>query len=93
MARRLHELDVALDLARQTGTFNVLLEFLHYDRSIVLDALGDSNGARASYRRYLRLVGGQAAPRRRAAGTGKRPLETPFPQARGPLHATTTPVR
>ena len=79
----LHELDVALNLARQTGTFNVLLEFLEYDRSIVLAALGDAPGARASYRRYLRLVsawnrnargssarGAPAAPR-------KRPLE-PF---------------
>jgi AraC-like DNA-binding protein len=54
----LHELDVALDLARETGIFNVLLEFLEYDRSIVLGALGDVAGAQASYRRYLRLVGG-----------------------------------
>lgn len=53
----LHELDVALNLARKTGTFNVLLEFLEYDRSIVLAALGDATGAQASYRRYLRLVG------------------------------------
>jgi AraC-like DNA-binding protein/ATP/maltotriose-dependent transcriptional regulator MalT len=53
----LHELDVALKLARDTGTFNVLLEFLEYDRSIVLAALGDTTGAQASYRRYLRLVG------------------------------------
>jgi AraC-like DNA-binding protein len=53
----LHELDVALALARQTGTLNVLLEFLEYDRSIVLDALGDTAAARASYRRYLQLVG------------------------------------
>jgi len=52
----LHELDVALDLARATGTSNVLLEFLEYDRSIVLGALGDTAGAQASYRRYLRLV-------------------------------------
>ncbi len=53
----LHELDVALQLVRDTGTFNVLLEFLEYDRSIVLDALGDTTAARASYRRYLQLVG------------------------------------
>lgn len=53
----LHELDVAFDLARETGTSNVLLEFLEYDRSIVLAALGDTTGAQASYRRYLRLVG------------------------------------
>jgi AraC-like DNA-binding protein len=53
----LHELDVAFNLARETGTSNVLLEFLEYDRSIVLAALGDTSGAQASYRRYLRLVG------------------------------------
>jgi AraC-like DNA-binding protein len=53
----LHELDVALQLARDTGTCNVLLEFLEYDRSIVLSALGDVAAARASYRRYLQLVG------------------------------------
>ena len=79
----LHELDVALALARDTGTFNVLLEFLEYDRSIVQDALGDTAGARASYRRYLQLVG---AYNRNAAlktgearsGTQKRPLEPYF---------------
>jgi AraC-like DNA-binding protein len=52
----LYELDAALAIARETGTFNVLLEFLHYDRSVVLGALGDAAEARASYRRYLRLV-------------------------------------
>lgn len=51
----LHELDGAFKLARETGTFNVLLEFLEYDRSIVLEALGDTIGAQASYRRYLRF--------------------------------------
>ncbi len=79
----LHELDVALALARETGTFNVLLEFLEYDRSIVQDALGDTAGARASYRRYLQLVG---AYNRNAAlkagearsGAQKRPLEPYF---------------
>ena len=79
----LHELDVALALARETGTFNVLLEFLEYDRSIVQDALGDTAGARASYRRYLQLVG---AYNRNAtlktgeahSGTHKRPLEPYF---------------
>ena len=81
-AEALHELDAALALARSTGTFNVLLEFLEYDRSIVLDALGDANGARASYRRYLQLVGawnrnvpvapGDMAP------SPKRPLEPYF---------------
>ena len=76
----LHELDVALQLARDTGTFNVLLEFLEYDRSIVLHALGDAVAANASYRRYLNIL---AASNRRAqafsAGdappTPKRPLE------------------
>jgi AraC-like DNA-binding protein len=78
----LHELDVALGLARDTGTFNVLLEFLHYDRSVVLDALGDAAGARASYRRYLRLV--QSGNRSAAALPGgvpapkRRPLEPYF---------------
>jgi AraC-like DNA-binding protein len=75
----LHELDVALDLARDTSTFNVLLEFLHYDRSIVLDALGDSAAAGVAYRRYLRMAGpSNGAPA--AAGVAavpKRPLE-PF---------------
>jgi len=52
----LHELEVAFDIARETGTFNVLLEFLEYDRSIVLSALGYTNEAKASYRRYVRLV-------------------------------------
>jgi AraC-like DNA-binding protein len=33
--RELDELDVAFRLTRETGTFNVLLEFLEYDRSIV----------------------------------------------------------
>ena len=78
----LHELDVALDLARDTSTFNVLLEFIHYDRSVALDALGDSASARAAYRRYLRLAGpwdGSAAPSAGGvpAATPKRPLE-PF---------------
>ncbi len=80
----LHELDVALGLARETGTFNVLLEFLEYDRSIVLGALGDTAGSRASYRRYLRLVkGGQSDPAQPMRGeaphaTPKRPLEPHF---------------
>jgi len=39
----LHELDAALSLARETGTLNVLLEFIEYDRSIhrVVHPLGD----------------------------------------------------
>ena len=77
------ELDVALKLARETGTFNVLLEFLEYDRSIVLAALGDTTEAQASYRRYLRLVGAwnrdtPASPvGDPTASVSKRPLE-PF---------------
>ena len=78
----LRELDAALNLARETGTFNVLLEFLEYDRSIVLAALGDAAGARASYRRYLRLVGAWNQNAGTQSGdmpatTRKRPLE-PF---------------
>ncbi len=76
----LNELDVALSLARETGTFNVLLEFLEYDRSIVLNALGDTAGARAAYRRYLRLVEGwnrnaQVSPIGSPPSACKRPLE------------------
>ncbi len=78
----LHELDVALGLARETGTANVLLEFLEYDRSIVLDALGDAAGARASYKRYLQLVGAfnknAAAVPGQGQATAKRPLEPYF---------------
>jgi AraC-like DNA-binding protein len=79
----LQELDSAFKLARETGTFNVLLEFLEYDRSIVLEALGDTTGARASYRRYLRLVGAWNRNAQGSAAAGmppaicKRPLE-PF---------------
>lgn len=78
----LHELDVALNQARETGTSNVLLEFLEYDRSIVLAALGDTAGAQASYRRYLRLVGAWSQKGKISAGDvpaaiRKRPLE-PF---------------
>jgi transcriptional regulator GlxA family with amidase domain len=70
----LQELDAAMQIVRDTRTANVLLEFLEYDRSLVLDALGQTVAARAGYRRYLALVGasdrslagdvGQAAPRR-----------------------------
>jgi len=83
----LHELGVAFDLARNTGTSNVLLEFLEYDRSIVLAALGDLAGAQASYRRYLRLVGAwnrnaQASPGGDTPTPGrKRPLEPFFLKA------------
>lgn len=71
----LRELDAALKLARDTGTFNVLLEFLHYDRSIVLDALGRNADARASYRRYVRLSGATRAAT--STAPSKPPLE-PF---------------
>jgi transcriptional regulator GlxA family with amidase domain len=77
----LHELDVALALARDTATSNVLLEFLEYDRSIVLDALGDALGARASYRRYLQLLGrcnrAALASQEPPSSNARRPLE-PF---------------
>ncbi len=77
-----HELEVALKVARDTGTFNVLLEFLEYDHSIVLDALGDIAGARASYRRYMQLVGAcngklRDSPNAEHSPSAKRPLE-PF---------------
>jgi AraC-like DNA-binding protein len=80
----LHELDTALYLARETGTFNVLLEFLEYDRSIVLAALGDAAGARTSYRRYLRMMGAwnrdasMAQAGAPPANSVKRPLEPYF---------------
>jgi AraC-like DNA-binding protein len=77
----LHEIDTALALARRTGTFNVLLEFLHYDRSVVLDALGDRAGARASYRRYRLMVEAGnpgAADSSGVAGAPRRPLEPYF---------------
>jgi len=76
----LAELDAALSLARATGTLNVLLEFLEYDRSIVLGALGDRTGAQASYRRYLRLHSGtpNAASDAPPTTTRKPPLEPYF---------------
>lgn len=86
-AEALHELDAALVLARDSGTANVLLEFLEYDRSIVLAALGDMVAARASYRRYLRLVHGWNAGLRDRpaddppAAKQKRPLEPYFLKA------------
>ena len=84
-----------LRLARETGTFNVLLEFIEYDRSIVLDALGETAAARASYRRYLQLVGA----RNRSAPVGDRDPAVPpsaravLPEARGPLHRATSANR
>ena len=48
-------------------------------RSVVLDALGDTTAARASYRRYLQLVGAynRTAPSTAHTTPPKRPLE-PF---------------
>jgi AraC-like DNA-binding protein len=74
----LHELDAALELARATSTFNVLLEFIHYDRSVVLDALGDAAGARSSYRSYLRFAKPGSEPAPAAGATPRRPLEPAF---------------
>ena len=74
---------MAFGIVRETGTFNVLLEFLEYDRSIVLDALGETTAARASYRRYLQLVGALSTNASISPGgthlpTSKRPLEPYF---------------
>jgi AraC-like DNA-binding protein len=79
----LHELNVAQTLARETGTANVLLEYLEYDRSVVLGALGDVAGARTSYRRYLQLTGGlnRSEPNPSRVGStapARRPLEPYF---------------
>ena len=91
----LHELDAALALARETWTSNVLLEFLYYDRSVVLYALGDAAGAGASYRRYIQLVGRPGDPSRNAppatsstrsctgGSTGARARSSSAPPARG----------
>jgi len=61
-------------MARATGTYNVLLEFLEYDRSIVLGAPGDTVGARAGYRSYLQLVGAALIP---AFAVLRAPFHTP----------------
>jgi AraC-like DNA-binding protein len=56
-----------------------MLEFLHYDRSIVLAALGDHAAANASYRRYLRCgAWNHAAPEGGGSDVTKRPLEPYF---------------
>ena len=90
----LHELDVALEVARETGTANVMLEFLHYDRSVVLHALGDHVSAHASYRQYRRLAGKALAREPLAPGAISPPLEPYFlkradafilPRLRGPI--------
>src|SRR5262249_9881440 len=79
-----HELDVAFELTRATGTANALIEFLEYDRSIVLDSLGENEAARASYRRYQHLIAAQnRASRTPGADTGgtappRVPLEPYF---------------
>jgi transcriptional regulator GlxA family with amidase domain len=56
---------------------------LEYDRSIVLDALGDFAAARASYRRYLQLVGAskrdsEASHSEASSEAPRRPLEPYF---------------
>ena len=70
------ELDAALAQARTTGTCNVLLEFLHYDRSVVLAAIGDAAAAQSSYRRYLRFMASRPA---RRSQSGKAPAASPRP--------------
>jgi AraC-like DNA-binding protein len=72
----LHELDVALDLARETGTANVILEFIHYDRAVVLHALGEHAAAHASYRQYHRRAA-KASAGEPVGGSTFPPLE-PF---------------
>lgn len=94
----LSELDAALALARRTGTYNVLLEFLHYDRSVVLAALGDGAGARASYRRYLRLIeaGNRNTTPGGVPGAPRRPLEPYFLKQADEVierHAGRMPIR
>ena len=65
----LHELDVALRLAlASTGTGNVMLEYLEYDRSIVLDAL-------AAIRCRARGLPQVPAARRRVQPLGARAAE------------------
>ena len=87
----LHELDVALGLARETGTFNVLLEFLEYDRSIVLGALGDTAGSRASYGATCASPRADRASRcsqsgATAPGHAEAPPRTALSEVRRPLH-------
>ncbi|MBL8525098.1 MAG: helix-turn-helix transcriptional regulator [Betaproteobacteria bacterium] len=60
----LHQLDTVLLLARKVGTLSRSIEYAHYDRSLVLAALGRHADAQASYRAYLRFV---AAWNRQAA--------------------------
>ena len=76
----LQQLDAGLELARCLGTANVLLQFIYYDRSLVLDALGDAPAAMADYRRYARLVSGRdrAAAAPGTAAAERRPLEPHF---------------
>lgn len=52
----LHQLDTVLLLARKVGTLSRSIEYTHYDRSLVLAALGRHADAQASYRAYLRFV-------------------------------------
>jgi len=58
------QLDAVLVLARKIGTLSRSVEYAHYDRSLVLAALGRHDDAQTSYRAYLRFV---AAWNRQAA--------------------------
>ncbi len=53
-AEAARQIEAALLLARRLGRVNRVVELLHYDRSLVLAAMGDHAGALASYRRYQR---------------------------------------
>ena len=87
------ELDAALEIARDTSTFNVLLEFIYYDRSVVLDALGDAAGAHAAYRTYRRLAAPASGPSIPPGAAPKRPLEPFFLKRADQFIATHPPGR
>jgi AraC-like DNA-binding protein len=70
----LHQLDTVLVLARKIGTLSRSIEYTHYDRSLVLAALGRHEDAQASYRAYQRFV---AAWNRHAAK--QVPANAPMP--------------
>ncbi|MBL8520811.1 MAG: helix-turn-helix transcriptional regulator [Betaproteobacteria bacterium] len=74
----LHQLDAAIELARQQGRYLATVDLLHYNRSLTLAKMNDIAGAKASYRRYLHArksleLSFSAAPGARASA----PLE-PF---------------
>jgi AraC-like DNA-binding protein len=68
------QLDAVLVLARKIGTLSRSVEYAHYDRSLVLAALGRHDDAQTSYRAYLRFV---AAWNRHAAK--QVPANAPVP--------------